>query len=175
MYYSIDAVHILHGIGRAHVYCSISPVRLKIEIYEIHEIHLICEIHIPKCRNPVHFSEIHCLKVERIVLEVDRWSTVNAGNAVDVAITFYHSSIITSAGSRCLWQPTRLLEAESERFPCSVTSCPSCILHFCKLGAVRAWLFGCRSHYNWQQVPSVCRQSWVDWTNSLGVACWPAV
>ena len=80
-----------------------------------------------------------------------------------------------NAGSRCLWQPTRLLEAESERFPCSVTSCSSCILHFCKLGAVRAWLFGCRSHYNWQQVPSVCRQSWVDWTNSLGVACWPAV
>ena len=40
--------------------CS-KPVRLKIEI---HKIHLICEIHIPKYRNPLQLSEIHCLKVE---------------------------------------------------------------------------------------------------------------
>jgi len=38
-----------------------ASVSLKIEI---HEIHLVCEIHLPKYRNPVHAYEIHCLKVE---------------------------------------------------------------------------------------------------------------
>jgi len=41
-----------------------ASVRLKIEIHEIREIHLVCEIHLPKYRNPVHAHEIHCLKVE---------------------------------------------------------------------------------------------------------------
>jgi len=41
-----------------------SSVCLKIEIHEIHEIHLICEIHIPKYRNPLQLSKIHCLKVK---------------------------------------------------------------------------------------------------------------
>jgi len=36
-------------------------VRLKVEI---HEIHLICEIHLHKYRNPRHAYEIHCLKIE---------------------------------------------------------------------------------------------------------------
>jgi len=35
-------------------------VRLKIEIHEIHEIHLMCEIHMPKYRNPIQVCDIHC-------------------------------------------------------------------------------------------------------------------
>jgi len=41
-------------------------VRLKIGIHEIHEINdiqQICEIYLPKYRNPVQLCEIHCLKV----------------------------------------------------------------------------------------------------------------
>ena len=39
-------------------------VRLKIGIHEIHEIQQVYEICLPKYRNPVHFCEIHCQKVE---------------------------------------------------------------------------------------------------------------
>jgi len=37
------------------------PVCLKIEIHEIHKIY---EIHMPKYRNPPTMYEIHCLKIE---------------------------------------------------------------------------------------------------------------
>jgi len=53
----VYSVFVLPLVG---VVCRV-PVRLKIEV---HEIHLICEIHIPKYRNPLQLSEIHCLKVD---------------------------------------------------------------------------------------------------------------
>jgi len=43
---------------------SVRSVHLEIGIHEIHEIQYMCEIYLPKCRNPVQLCEIHCLKVE---------------------------------------------------------------------------------------------------------------
>jgi len=50
---------------------------------EILEIHLICEIHIPKYRNPLQVSEIHCLKIE---MHEIHFKTGNAEIEIEVSI-----------------------------------------------------------------------------------------
>jgi len=50
---------------------------------EIHEIHLICEIHILKYRSPLQVSEIHCLKIE---MHEIHFKAVNAKIEIEVSI-----------------------------------------------------------------------------------------
>ena len=56
---------------------TLKSVRLKVEIHEIRKIHLVCEIHLPKYRNPLHVYEIHCLKVEIQEIHVQSNNAIN--------------------------------------------------------------------------------------------------
>jgi len=68
-----------------------TAVCLKVEI---HEIHLICEIRLPKYRNPRHAYEIHCLKIEIHEIFVQ---TSNAKNRNPLLFLLSFSAVYISA------------------------------------------------------------------------------
>ena len=59
---------------------------------EIHEIHKLYEIHLPKHRNPQHLSiyKIHCLKVE-----INRTHMMSKSRSVDVILCNSIGDLVT--------------------------------------------------------------------------------